>query len=106
MAESYSPIMRTFCQFRACVLTCIDIDRHAIRTGTPLEALLPESIRRGVWDHLRRQGLRLPPLEFSERDTRRHGLVRAQRDRLGSLQLAELGGTPRGLSDGHGRVPG
>ena len=71
MAESYNPIMRAFCQFRAGVLSCIDIDRHEIRPGTPLESLLPEPSRRAVWDHLRRQGLRLPALEFSERDTRR-----------------------------------
>jgi hypothetical protein len=71
MAEPYNPIVRTFCQFRASVLSCIDIDRQAIRPGTPLESLLPAPSRRAVWDHLRRQGLRVPPLEFSERDMRR-----------------------------------
>jgi len=68
MAEAYNPIMRTFCQFRAGVLNCIDLDRHAIRPDTPLESILPEPSRRAIWKHLRRQGLRLPPLEFSERD--------------------------------------
>jgi hypothetical protein len=71
MPESYSPIMRTFCQFRAGVLSCIDIDRHEIRPGTPLEVLLPEPSRRAVWEQLHRRGLRLPSLEFSERDKRR-----------------------------------
>ena len=72
MAESfYSPIMRTFCQFRAGVLSCIDVDRNKIRPGTPLESLLPEPSRRAVWEHLRRQGLRPPSLEFAERDMRR-----------------------------------
>jgi hypothetical protein len=68
MAEAYSPIMRTFCRFRAGVLRYIDIDRHAIRPGTPLEFLLPVPIRRAVWEHLRRHGLRPPALEFSKRD--------------------------------------
>ena len=71
MAEAYNPIMRTFCQFRAAVLSCLDIDRHAIRPGTPLESILPVPIRRAVWEDLRRQGLRPPPLEFSRRDLRR-----------------------------------
>ncbi|MGP0065109.1 MAG: hypothetical protein ACLQGP_16115 [Isosphaeraceae bacterium] len=46
MAESYSPIMRTFCQFWAGVLSCVDIDRHAIRIaeclGINLDAVQPE----------------------------------------------------------------
>ena len=68
MAEAYNPIMRTFCQFRVGVLNYIDIDRHDIRPGTPLESLLPAPSRRAVWEHLRRQGLRPPPLAFSRRD--------------------------------------
>ncbi len=68
MAEAYNPIMRTFCQFRAGVLSCIDIDRHAIRPGTPLESILPAPSRRAVWEHLRRHGLLPPSLEFSKRD--------------------------------------
>jgi hypothetical protein len=71
MAEAYNPIMRTFCEFRAGVLSYIDIDRHDIRPETPLESLLPAPSRRAVWEHLRRQGLRVPSLEFSERDMRR-----------------------------------
>ncbi len=68
MAEAYSPIMRTFCQFRAGVLSYLDIDRHAIRPETPLESILPKPIRRAVWENLRQQGLRPPPLEYSPRD--------------------------------------
>lgn len=71
MAEAYNPIMRTFCQFRASVLSYLDIDRHGIRPGTSLEAILPLPIRRAVWAELRRQGLRVPPLEFSPKDMRR-----------------------------------
>jgi hypothetical protein len=71
MAEAYNPIVRMFCQFRAAVLRYLDIDRHAIRPGTPLEAILPVPIRRAVWEHLRRQGLRPPPLQYSTRDLRR-----------------------------------
>ena len=71
MSEPYNPIMRTFCRFRAGVLSCIDVDRHEIRPATPLDALLPEPSRRAVWDRLRRQGMRPPSLEFSERDKRR-----------------------------------
>jgi hypothetical protein len=70
MAEAYNPIVRTFCQFRASVLNYIEIDRHAIRPGTPLEAVLPVPIRRAVWEDLRRQGLEPPRLEFSKRDLR------------------------------------
>ena len=68
MAETYNPIVRTFCRFRASVLTYLDIDRHVIRPGTPLESILPVPIRRAVWEDLRRQGLRPPALEFSRRD--------------------------------------
>jgi hypothetical protein len=68
MPESYNPIIRTFCQFRAGLRNCIDIDRHEVRPGTPLEAILPEQSRQEVWQELRRRGLRLPDLERSERD--------------------------------------
>jgi hypothetical protein len=68
MPEGYNPIVRTFCQFRAALLNNVDINRHEVRPGTPLETLLPMRGRREVWEHLQRQGLRLPPLELSERD--------------------------------------
>ena len=74
MPESYNPIVRTFGQLRAGLLNSIEIDRHDIRPGTPLEALLPAPRRRQVWRHLQRQGLRLPGLERSERDSRRDAL--------------------------------
>jgi hypothetical protein len=75
MTESYNPIVRTFCQLRAGLLSHLDLARHEIRPGTPLESLLPEPRRREIWRELRRQGLRLPPLVRSERDIRRNGLV-------------------------------
>ena len=68
MTESYNPIVRTFCQLRAGLLDCLEVDRREIRPGTPLASLVPEPSRRDVWRHLQRQGLRPPPLEFSERD--------------------------------------
>jgi hypothetical protein len=68
MTESYNPIVRTFCQLRAGLLDCLEVDRREIRPGTPLASLVPEPSRRDVWRHLRRQGLWPPPLEFSERD--------------------------------------
>jgi hypothetical protein len=76
MPGPYNPIMRTFCRFRTGLLDRIDVDRREIRPGTPLEALLPEPrSRREVWRHLRRQGLRVPPLELSQRDQRRMAWV-------------------------------
>jgi hypothetical protein len=63
--------MRTFCRFRASLLNRLDLDRHAIRPGTPLESLLPEPERSRAWEELRRQGLRLPALELSTRDQQR-----------------------------------
>jgi hypothetical protein len=72
MPEAYNPIVRTFCQFRAGLLSCVDVSRHEVRPGTPLETLLPVTRRREVWRQLRRQGLRLPALELSERDRGRN----------------------------------
>jgi hypothetical protein len=71
MTEAYNPIMRTFCQFRAGLLDCVDVDRREIRPSTPLESLLPEPSRRAVWRSLRLRGLWPPSLEFSRRDHRR-----------------------------------
>ncbi len=68
MPEAYNPIMRTFCQFRAGLLKSFDVARHDIRPGTALESLVPLTVRRAVLTQLRRQGLRLPALELSERD--------------------------------------
>ena len=68
MPEAYNPIVRTFCQFRAGLTTSLGVARHDVRPGTPLDALLPIGRRREVWRQLRRQGLRLPSLELSERD--------------------------------------
>ncbi len=68
MPETYNPIVRTFCQFRAGLLKSPDVARHHVRPGTPLDALLPIDGRREVWEQLRRQGLRLPALDLSERD--------------------------------------
>ncbi len=65
MPEAYSPIVRTFCQLRAGLMSRIEIDRHEIRPETPLESLLPESRRREVWLHLQQRGLRLPALGLS-----------------------------------------
>src|SRR4051794_39186502 len=72
MPAAYSPIVRTFCQFRAGLVNSLGVARHEVRPGTPLDALLPIGARREVWEQLRRQGLRLPALEFSERDRRRN----------------------------------
>ena len=68
MPEAYNPIVRTFCQFRAGLTTSLGVARHDVRPGTPLDALLPIGRRREIWRQLRRQGLRLPALELSERD--------------------------------------
>lgn len=72
MTEAYSPIVRTFCQFRAALRDNVDVGRHEVRPGTPLDTLLPVSGRREVWERLRLSGLRLPGLELSERDHRRN----------------------------------
>ena len=68
MAQQYNPIVRTFGRFRAGLLGCLDVDRHEVRPGTPLEALIPMRERREVWRRLRRQGLRVPPLELATDD--------------------------------------
>jgi hypothetical protein len=74
MPEAYNPFVRTFCRFRAVLLERLDLDRRAVRPGTPLEAIIPVWARRDVWDHLRRRGLDLPALHLSERDCRRNVL--------------------------------
>jgi hypothetical protein len=69
MPEAYSPIVRSFCRFRAAVRNHVDIARHDVRPETALETLLPFEARREIWQELGQQGLELPPLEFSERDS-------------------------------------
>ena len=73
MPAAYSPIVRTFCQFRAGLVDSLGVARHEVRPDTPLEALLPIGTRREAWEKLRRRGLRLPALQISERDNRRNG---------------------------------
>jgi hypothetical protein len=75
MPEAYSPIVRTFCQLRAGLMSRIEVARHEIRPETPLESLVPESMRREVWQDLQQRGLRMPALEWSERDQRRNLLA-------------------------------
>lgn len=70
--DPYSPIVRTFCRFRAGLLASLDVARHDVRPATPLESLLPVERRRAVWEQLRREYLRLPELELSARDRRRN----------------------------------
>jgi hypothetical protein len=79
MSEAYSPIVRTFCQIRAGLLSSVEVARREIRPDTPLEAILPRMERRKAWETLRARGLRLPALILSERDQRRNllDLVRA-----------------------------
>ncbi len=89
MAESYNPIMRTFCQFRAGVLSCIDIDRHAIRPGTPLEALLPVPCRRAIWDRSRAAGAASAGPRILGAGQAAHGLGRAEGTLSAAFSLAE-----------------
>ena len=76
MSETYNPIVRTFCQFRALILNSLDIDRREIGPDTRLESFLPIERRRRVWKELQRLGLHAPALEFSKRDQAR---TRAER---------------------------
>lgn len=72
MADAYSPIVRTFCQFRSSLSTILGVARRDVRPATPLVGLLPIEARREAWKQLQLQGLRLPDLEFSEHDHRRN----------------------------------
>jgi hypothetical protein len=65
--QYYNPIVRTFDRFRAGLVGSLDLARHDVRPGTPLETLIPVQQRRQVWRQLRRQGLSVPPLELSRR---------------------------------------
>jgi hypothetical protein len=68
MQQPYNPIVRTFGQIRAALLSSGDVARRDIRPDTPLEWLLPESERREAWRGLRRHGLRVPGLELPPRE--------------------------------------
>jgi hypothetical protein len=70
MPDAYSPIVRTFCQFRSGLTNILGVARHDVRPATRLDGLLPIEARRQAWKQLQRQGLRLPDLEFSKRDHR------------------------------------
>lgn len=74
MPPTYNPIVRTFGRFRTGLMSCLDLDRHAVRPETPLEAIIPAQQRREVWRQLRRQGLDVPALELSARERRRNAL--------------------------------
>jgi hypothetical protein len=71
MCEAYSPIVRTFCQFRAGLANTLGVPRHDVHPATSLDAILPIETRREAWEQLQRQGMLIPDLEFSERDRRR-----------------------------------
>jgi len=68
MTQSYNPIVRTFGQIRAALLSATGLPRAEIRPSTPLAVLLPETRRRHIWRELRQHGLRVPALELRGRD--------------------------------------
>lgn len=70
-ASAYNPVVRTFGQFRAALMTSMSLPRHAVHPTTPLESLIPIEQRREVWRHLRQQGLRIPALQLPDTERRR-----------------------------------
>jgi hypothetical protein len=68
----YNPIVRTFGQVRAEILSVQDLHRHDVRPNTNLEEILPAKARRQLWQNLQRRGFRLTELHYSKKQTRRH----------------------------------
>src|SRR4051812_31630238 len=64
MSHKYNPVVRTFGQVRAALVSSLGLARHEVRPETPLDEVIPVSKRREVWRCLRRQGLRVPGLEL------------------------------------------
>ena len=90
MPEAYSPIVRTFCQFRSSLTNILGVARHDVRPATPLDELLPIEKRREAWMQLQRQGLRLPDLEFLRAGTPAQFLDRFEAGRVVCSPLTEL----------------
>jgi hypothetical protein len=67
MPPSYNPIVRTYGEFRAVLLSSLDLDRRDIHPSADLRDLIPPSRRREIWGRLRRQGFQLPPLHLPPR---------------------------------------
>jgi hypothetical protein len=67
--------VRTFGRLRAELVNGLGVARHEVRPATLLEALIPVPQRREIWRRMRRQGLRVPPLELTAQDSCWHLLV-------------------------------
>jgi hypothetical protein len=102
MAQTYNPIVRRFNQFRAELLSSMDIARHEVRPGTPLASLIPLARRRDVWLRLQLQGFRLPPLcpPAAERTGLIQGLIRSAAGLVLGFEhcYGLLAGRPLGMS--------
>jgi hypothetical protein len=87
-----------FTRLRRELIAYLGVARHDVRPGVSLEVLLPVERRQGIWQHLRGQGFRLPPLQryphpftlpFNVLGLEDHSLLPAILLRLGLIEPAE-----------------
>jgi hypothetical protein len=59
----YNPFVRNFGKVRRVLVETLGLPRHAVRPASKLADLVPRELRRYVWDRLRDEGVKMPPLE-------------------------------------------
>jgi hypothetical protein len=59
----YNPFVRNFGKVRRVLVETLGLPRHAVRPSSKLADLVPRELRRYVWDRLRDEGVKMPPLE-------------------------------------------